>query len=102
MIILSILFIISLALNIILGWYIKKLLEKISIFTDSVFDIIEKLQLLAGHLETIHQLETFYGEPIIQNLIKHMKVMVAEIKIFRDSFVISEGTEEVVNEEKPE
>jgi hypothetical protein len=37
-------------------------------------------------------------------MIKHLKVMVADIKIFRDSFIISEGQEqeEVVNEEKPE
>ena len=104
MIILTIALVISVAVNVLLGWYINKLLQKIRTFTDGIFDIIEKLSLLGGHLETIHQLEMFYGEPVLQNLIKHIKVMVVDIKIFRDSFIISEGQEEeeVVNEEKPE
>ena len=104
MIILTIALVISVAVNVLLGWYINKLLQKIRTFTDGIFDIIEKLQLLSGHLETIYQLETFYGEPVMQNLIKHLKVIVLDIKVFRDSFVISEDQEEeeVVNEEKPE
>lgn len=104
MIILTIALVISVAVNVLLGWYINKLLQKIRTFTEGIFDIIEKLNLLGGHLETIHQLEMFYGEPVLQNLIKHLKVMVADIKIFRDSFIISEGQEEeeIVNEEKPE
>jgi len=104
MITLSIVLVLSIALNFLLGWYITKLLQKIRTFTEGIFDIVEKLNLLGGHLETIHQLEMFYGEPVLQNLIKHLKVMVADIKIFRDSFIISEEQEqeEVVNEEKPE
>lgn len=104
MITLSIILVLSIALNFLLGWYVVKLLQKIRTFTEGIFDIVEKLQLLSGHLETIHQLEMFYGEPVLQNLIKHLKVMVVDIKVFRDSFVISEDQEqeEVVNEEKPE
>jgi len=104
MITLSIILVLSIALNFLLGWYVVKLLQKIRTFTDGIFDIVEKLQLLSGHLETIYQLEMFYGEPVMQNLIKHLKVIVLDIKVFRDSFVISEDQEqqEVVNEEKPE
>ncbi len=104
MITLSIILVLSIALNFLLGWYVVKLLQKIRTFTEGIFDIVEKLNLLAGHLETIHQLEMFYGEPVLQNLIKHLKVMVVDIKVFRDSFVISEDQEqeEVVNEEKSE
>jgi len=104
MITLSIILVLSIALNFLLGWYVVKLLQKIRTFTDGIFDIVEKLQLLSGHLETIYQLEMFYGEPVMQNLIKHLKVIVLDIKVFRDSFVISEDQEqeEVINEEKPE
>jgi len=104
MITLSIILVLSIAINFLLGWYVVKLLQKIRIFTEGIFDIVEKLNLLGGHLETIHQLEMFYGEPVLQNMIKHLKVMVADIKIFRDSFVIAEDQEqeEVINEEKSE
>jgi hypothetical protein len=104
MITLSIILVLSIALNFLLGWYVVKLLQKIRTFTEGIFEIVEKLQLLSGHIETIYQLEMFYGEPVMQNLIKHLKVIVLDIKVFRDSFVIAEDQEqeEVVNEEKPE
>jgi hypothetical protein len=44
----------------------------------------------------------FYGEPVLQRLIQHMKLTVAEIKMFSDSFIISEGQEreEPANDEE--
>ncbi len=94
MITLSILLLLSLVINGLLFWYTRKLLEKLSVFTEGVIEFRMKLQELAGHLESVHQLEMFYGEPVLQNLIKHMKLTVMEIKMFSDSFIISEGVEQ--------
>ena len=104
MITLSILLSLSLVVNGLLFWYTRKLLEKLSVFTEGVIDFRIKLQELAGHLESVHQLEMFYGEPVLQKLIQHMKLMVIEIKMFSDSFIVSEGEEkeEVNDEEKAE
>ena len=102
MITLSILLLLSLVVNGLLFWYTRKLLEKLSVFTEGVIDFRIKLQQLAGHLESVHQLEMFYGEPVLQRLIEHMKLTVVEIKMFSDSFIISEGQEkeEPVNDEE--
>lgn len=102
MITLSILLILSLIVNGLFFWYTRKLLEKLSVFTEGVIDFRIKLQQLAGHLESVHQLEMFYGEPVLQRLIEHMKLTVVEIKMFSDSFIISEGQEkeEPVNDEE--
>ena len=100
MIITYIILLISIVINCILGWYTKKLLNKLEIFTFGIIEFQEKLVLLNNHLETIYQLETFYGEPVIQNLIKHLKVTVADIKAFKDSFIVSEGKEEESVDEK--
>ena len=105
MITLSILLILSLIINGLFFWYTRKLLEKLSVFTEGVIDFRIKLQQLAGHLESVHQLEMFYGEPVLQRLIEHMKLTVVEIKMFSDSFIISEGEEkeeQVDDEEKAE
>ena len=105
MITLSILLLISLIINGLLFWYTRKLLEKLSVFTEGVIEFRVKLQELAAHLESVHQLEMFYGEPVLQRLIQHMKLTVIEIKMFSDSFIISEGEEKeepVNNEEKAE
>jgi hypothetical protein len=102
MITLSILFLLSLIVNGLFFWYTRKLLEKLSVFTEGIIEFREKLQQLAGHLENVHQLEMFYGEPVLQRLIQHMKLTVVEIKMFSDSFIISEGEEkeEPVNDEE--
>jgi len=102
MITLSILLLLSLIVNGLLFWYTRKLLEKLSVFTEGVIEFRMKLQELAAHLESVHQLEMFYGEPVLQRLIQHMKLTVMEIKLFSDSFIISEGQEkeEPVNDEE--
>jgi hypothetical protein len=94
MIALSVLLVLSIIVNGLLFWYTRKLLEKLSVFTEGVIDFRVKLQQLAGHLENVHQLEMFYGEPVLQRLIEHMKLTVIEIKMFSDSFIISEGIEQ--------
>ena len=102
MIALSVLLVLSIIVNGLLFWYTRKLLEKLSVFTEGVIDFRVKLQQLAGHLENVHQLEMFYGEPVLQRLIEHMKLTVIEIKMFSDSFIISEGEEkeEPANDEE--
>ena len=102
MITLSILFSLSLIVNGLFFWYTRKLLEKLSLFTEGVIDFRVKLKQLSTHLESVHQLEMFYGEPVLQRLIEHMKLTVIEIKMFSDSFIISEGEEkeEPVNDEE--
>ena len=102
MITLSILLTISLVVNGLFVWYTRKLLEKLSVFTEGVIEFRLKLQELSKHLESVHQLEMFYGEPVLQRLIQHMKLTVIEIKMFSDSFIISEGEEkeEPVNDEE--
>ena len=102
MITLSILLLLSITINGLLFWYTRKLLEKLSVFTEGVIEFRTKLQELAAHLESVHQLEMFYGEPVLQRLIQHMKLTVIEIKMFSDSFIISEGKEkeEPVNDQE--
>jgi len=101
MIILIIVLLVSLVINGLLFWYTRKLLEKLSIFTDGVIEFRLKLQELATHLESVHQLEMFYGEPVLQRLIQHMKLTVMEIKTFSNSFIVSEGEEkEITNDEE--
>ena len=95
MIILSLTLVLSIIINILFGWYIKMLLRKIEIFTDGIIDFNIKVQSLSDHLEKVHELEMFYGEPVLQQLIKHMKITVLEVKEFQDSFVISEGEEQI-------
>jgi hypothetical protein len=49
-------------------------------------DFIEEYRI---HLETVYNMETFYGEPIIQNLIAHTKDVEKQIKTFKEIYNLS-------------
>jgi len=102
MILLSIFFTLSISANILMVWYSKKLLNKFTDITDGIGIFNSKIKGLSDHLASVHQLEMFYGEPVLQRLIQHMKLTVIEIKMFSDSFIISEGEEkeEPVNDQE--
>lgn len=91
-------------INIMLVWYIKKLLNIISDTTEGIKDMKEAISAFSEHLQMIYKQETFYGEPMIERLIKHSKILVQEIEQFIKVFLVSnpqiEETDNDNNEKK--
>jgi hypothetical protein len=84
-------FIGSAALNIILLgvialliWYCFKLLKKIYFISDTIGGINHRITEFLNHLESVYSLDTFYGEPTLQELITHGK----ELKEFVDDYML--------------
>tara|TARA_Y100000034_G_scaffold69871_1_gene84324 strand:- start:703 stop:1080 length:378 start_codon:yes stop_codon:yes gene_type:complete len=84
-------FIGSAALNIILLgvialliWYCFKLLKKIYFISDTIGGINQRITEFLNHLESVYSLDTFYGEPTLQELITHGK----ELKEFVDDYML--------------
>jgi hypothetical protein len=75
--------------NIILAWYVKKLLNIISDTTEGIKDMKEALSAFSEHLQVVYKQETYYGEPTIERLIKHSKILVQEIEQFIKVFLVS-------------
>ena len=86
MIILSIILFLSIALNILLGWYMFKLLRRFLFLSDSLDDLFDQLDGYTVHIQNVHSLETFYGEPVLQNLMNHSKDVVEYVDDFRNVF----------------
>jgi hypothetical protein len=89
-------FIISVTANVILIWYIKRLFQKIFFISDNIDDLLGNLENFASHLETIHTLETYYGDETLQALIKHSRNIVEYVEGYKSvySFTENEQTEE--------
>lgn len=86
-------FILSLSLNIFLFWYLYKIIRKYIELTNLSEDILYKISFFQQHLESLFGLETFYGEPVIANLIEHSKVLLSSFEQFRQDYdVFSEET----------
>lgn len=92
------LFVISLVANIILVWYVRKLINQFKTAIESIATSNQMIDEYVIHLETVSEMETYYGDPTIENLLKHTKDVA---KIIRDSgslLSIVEEPEDINNE----
>ena len=65
-------------------WYCFKLLKKIYFISDTIGGINQRITEFLNHLESVYSLDTFYGEPTLQELITHGK----ELKEFVDDYML--------------
>tara|TARA_Y100000034_G_C6696361_1_gene306876 strand:- start:201 stop:530 length:330 start_codon:yes stop_codon:yes gene_type:complete len=79
----------SIALNVLLIWYIRKILEKLLFVSDNIGDLLSSLEKFAKHIDSVHEMEMFYGEPVLGNLIRHSKDLVEEIKSYRQIYELT-------------
>ena len=99
---LSVLLLFSVAANVLLIWYIKKMLKELLFTSDNIVQMQVSLSDFTVHLEGINEQETYYGDPTIEGLLKHSKEIVEEIKDFEDIYSISrdETREDLIGEEE--
>jgi len=75
----------SILINVGMGWYIYNLIDKVDYVNEDVENILSSVNGLSDHLEAIYELEMFYGEPVIQALIDHMKDVQEEIQSYTEN-----------------
>ena len=74
-VILSLSLLVSLTISGILIWYVRQLLQRVwgvSENMDEVFDILKEY---SKHIETVYGLETYHGDSVIENLLKHSQAV---------------------------
>ena len=94
--ILGISLIISLAINLAFAWYIRNLLRFLTFTTDNSRELLASLSEYETHLEKVYNLDLFYGDTTLENLLKHSKSITEEVH----SFVAT--TDSVMTEEPHE
>lgn len=107
MIYVSIFLALSILMNILLLWYIKGVLTKLLFISETSGDLLYALKNFSNHLESIHEMETFYGEPILQNLIQHSRHIVDEVKNYGEIYILTDEPDDleeqdVLEEEREE
>ena len=89
------LFVVSLSINILLIWYIRKMLSKLLYVSDSIGSLLTSSKGFSDHLDGLHSMEMYYGDETLGALIKHSKQVIEDIKEFEDIYVLTnEGLEE--------
>tara|TARA_R110001583_G_scaffold12031_1_gene53649 strand:- start:908 stop:1285 length:378 start_codon:yes stop_codon:yes gene_type:complete len=93
-------FFLSLTINIILMWYIFNSFKEYRQLEGDIEDMLVKIFELEEHLVNIHQMEMFYGEPTLQSLIEHTKLVVTDLEEYRQKYSL--GGESMFEEEDQE
>ena len=60
-----------------------QLLRRFLAFQEELDEFMIKLEEYEGHIEIVHNLERFYGDETLGNLLRHSKAIVDESKQFK-------------------
>ena len=92
----------SVLANILLIWYTRSVLQTIDDLQEDVLDIFGKLEKFSDHLDQIHDMEMFYGDSSLQDLINHSRQLMNDIVDVEEKYYDNEDTEEDDLEDDPE
>ena len=84
--ILIILLLLLTVLCVLQGWWIYKSLNKFLFMRDMYSDLQEEIYVYMEHLRRLHDMERFYGEPVLEQLIEHGKETVSAMEKFLEVF----------------
>ena len=98
----EILFTFSILSNIFLVWYIVQLLRRFLVFQDELDNFAIKLEEYEGHIKIINNLERFYGDETLGNLLRHSKSVVKECREFQSILSSEDDIEEIDYAEEEE
>ena len=92
--------IVIITLSIVLGlsvWYVRGLLGLMYQITIDVQQMEDKMVEFSKHLDNVYEMEMFYGDETLAQLIRHSKEVVDSVDKFRNLFEIENDK---TNEEK--
>lgn len=90
---LSFFLLLSLVLNGVLIWYVRKLIKNLNAGIESIDDFQKLLEEYCSLMESVNSLEEYYGDDTIVAAIKNTKVVIEAAKSYKKNTL--NGEEEV-------
>tara|TARA_Y100000310_G_scaffold233032_2_gene235871 strand:- start:1718 stop:2074 length:357 start_codon:yes stop_codon:yes gene_type:complete len=88
MIVLLISLVLSLGINVFFVIYVRWLLKKLVFLSENIGDMLSSMSTFSSHLEAVHELESYYGDTTLENLIQHSKQVVEEVEIYKEIYTL--------------
>tara|TARA_R110001583_G_scaffold24541_1_gene89593 strand:- start:246 stop:596 length:351 start_codon:yes stop_codon:yes gene_type:complete len=91
----------SCAVNIFLGWYLIKILKKFIFISETIGDLYLTAKAFQVFVTSMYGMDSYHGEPLIEELIGRLKELGDEIENFREVFehTLDEELERELEEE---
>jgi hypothetical protein len=83
----------SIIINIFLAWYLTKVLSRLLYTSDNLGDLYVTLRMFEEFTTSLYHMEMFYGEPVIQELIKKTSLVREEIQRFEEIYGLTTDVE---------
>ena len=90
--------VLSVCVNALLLWYIRKMLKQLLGVSDRMGNLVEDLASFQNHIQQLYEMEMYYGEPSIKNLIVHSKQIIEHVKQFSDVYNLVNERADIINE----
>jgi hypothetical protein len=92
--IISAAFVISAFINIFLVWYCVKVLRELFSVSETLEDLFVDVETFKRHLEGVYELEMFYGDQTLENLLSHARALSKEFDRYEILFSLKEPLED--------
>ena len=76
----------SLLVNVLLLWYLSRLLRKFYFISENLSDLFLTTKAFRVFVKGVYGMDSYHGEPIIQELVYRIRQVTDEIDNFRDIF----------------
>ena len=90
---------VSIVVNVVFVWYFMRLLRRLLFFQDELDEFSLRLEEYDGHLDIVCNLERFYGDETLGNLLRHSRGVTEDCKQFQRFLNNEEEVEENDEEE---
>ena len=79
---------ISLILNILFIWYLRQLLSRFAYICTNIFELKSTIDLYVKHLRVVSELEMFYKDPNIEQLMQHTADLVKQFETYEEFYTL--------------
>lgn len=96
----TLLFVVSLCVNGLLAWILRNSLEDINSMRNVTYDLYEECSDFAQHLEVLYEMNSYNGDEVLLNLVKHSKELMNSFGEYAEIVEYFEPSSETETEEE--
>ena len=89
----------SVIVNVFLFWFARKSSGRLTIVASNIDEIMSALENFENHLETLYEMETFYGDETLHSVLMHARGITEFLSEFEDVYELSDELPEEAEEE---
>lgn len=91
--------VLSVSLNGLFFWYLRRTTGRLLFISENLNDLITLIGVYRKHIKSVYEMEMFYGEPVLENLIKHTSSLYDVLEDYEDVVYLTEPLTFIENNE---